>query len=97
MRYPKSLGTVAKAINNVFGWTSGKKLKCTSSAIVNTLAKLMEAASQAKYGEWNNFVATDEAIVYLGGSYGQRRVCNIRKCENADDKIKFCKPGLFCT
>lgn len=28
--------------------------------------------------QWKNFVTTDEAMFYLGGSYGRRRVCYYR-------------------
>ena len=38
---------------------------------------------------------TDEAMFYLGGSYGRRRVCYIRKGHNDPSKLKFVKRDSF--
>ena len=38
---------------------------------------------------------TDEAMFYLGGSYGRRRFCYIRKGHNDPSKLKFVKRDSF--
>ena len=46
---------------------------------------------------WQNFVASDEAMFYLGGSYGRRRVCYLRKGEKPSDKLKYVKRVAFAS
>ena len=45
--------------------------------------------------KWKHFVATDEAMFYLGGSYSRRRVCYNRKGHNDPSKLKFVKRDSF--
>ena len=45
--------------------------------------------------QWKNFVTTDEAMFYLGGSYGRRRVCYYRKGVDDPSKLKFVKRDSF--
>ena len=40
-------------------------------------------------------MTTDEAMFYMGGSYGRRRVCYIRSNETDMQKLKFVKPDSF--
>ena len=40
-------------------------------------------------------VTTDEAMFYMGGSYGRCPICYLRKGENVSDKHKFVKPDFF--
>ncbi|KAH3785862.1 hypothetical protein DPMN_163957 [Dreissena polymorpha] len=46
-------------------------------------------------GRLKNFVTSDDAIFYLGGSYGRRKVCFMRKGETVSDKLKFVKRDSF--
>ena len=46
-------------------------------------------------GKWKNFVTTDEAMFYLGGSYGCRRVYYVRNGQDDLSKIKFVKRDAF--
>ncbi|KAH3874903.1 hypothetical protein DPMN_038160 [Dreissena polymorpha] len=46
-------------------------------------------------GRWKNFATSDEAMFYLGGSYGRRKVCYMRKGETVSDKLKFVKLDSF--
>ena len=46
-------------------------------------------------GRWKNFVTSDEAMFCLGGSYGRRKVCYMRKGETVIDKLKFVKRDSF--
>ena len=46
-------------------------------------------------------MTTVEAMFYMGGSYGKRRVCYIRSNETDMQKLKLVKrdsfaPGLWC-
>ena len=40
-------------------------------------------------------MTTDEAMFYLGGSYGRRRVCYMRLGHNDPLKLKFVKHDSF--
>ncbi|KAH3839754.1 hypothetical protein DPMN_113188 [Dreissena polymorpha] len=48
-----------------------------------------------KCGKWGDFVISDEAMFYFGGSYGRRRVGYVRMGENVGDKLKFVKRDAF--
>ena len=45
--------------------------------------------------KWKNFVTTDEAIFYMGGSYQRHRICYLRKGEKVGDKHKIVKPNFY--
>ena len=38
---------------------------------------------------WKNYVTSDEAMFYLGGSYGQRRICYVRQGYQLEQNMKF--------
>ena len=58
-----------------------------------TINRIIKRVLQCKL---RNFVTTDEAMFYLGGSYGRRRVCNYRKGGVEDvSKHKFVKRDSF--
>jgi hypothetical protein len=40
-------------------------------------------------GKWKNCVTSDEAMFYMGGSYGRRRVCYVRENETDRQKLKL--------
>lgn len=42
-----------------------------------------------------NVVTTDVAMFYMGGSYGQHHVCQVRSNETDLDKLKFIKQDAF--
>ena len=42
-----------------------------------------------------NLVTTYEAIFYMGGSYGRRRVCNVRRNETDPSGIEVRKHNAF--
>ena len=45
----------------------------------------------------NNFVTTDDAMLYICGSYGRRRIFYLRKGEKVSDKHKFVKRDSFAS
>lgn len=93
-----SLGTVNRVIHEVLQCKLRKKCKVhqlTMRQIENRRSRSWKLYLKLAGGRWKNVVTTDEAMFYLGGSYGQRRVCYVRHGENADDKLKFVKRDDF--
>jgi hypothetical protein len=93
-----SLGSVNNTISSVI------KAKLRKKCLVHNLS-LEQVEKRRKrswrlylklcVGKWKNFVTTDEAMFYLGGSYGKRRVCYVRKGQIDMDKLKFVKRDSF--
>lgn len=93
-----SVGTVNRVINDVIKAKLRKKSRVHQLSlrqIENRRKRSWQLYLKLAAGRWKNIVTTDEAMFYLGGSYGQRRVCYVRNGEKASDKLKFMKRDDF--
>ena len=99
-----SLGTVNRIIYCLLKTKLRKKRpvhKLSDAHIKKRRARAWRLYLRLNNNKWKNFVTTDEAMFYMGGSYGTRRVCYIRSNETDMQKLKFVKrdsfaPGLMC-
>ena len=93
-----SLGTVNRIINCLLKAKLRKKRpvhKLSDAQIKKRRAPAWRLYLRLNNNKWKNFVTTDEAMFYMGGSYGRRRVCYIRSNETDMQKLKFVKRDSF--
>ncbi|XP_052218099.1 uncharacterized protein LOC127835701 [Dreissena polymorpha] len=58
-------------------------------------ARSLQLYMKLRGGRWKNCVTSDESLLYLGWSYGRRKVCYMRKGDTISDKLKFVKRDSF--
>ena len=93
-----SLGTVNRIINCLLKAKLRKKRpvhKLSDTQIKKRRAWAWRLYPRLNNNKWKNIVTTDEAMFYMGGSYGRRRVCYIRSNEMDMQKLKFVKRDSF--
>ena len=93
-----SLGTVNRIINCLLKAKLRKKRsvhKLSDAQIKKRRAQTWRLYLRLNNNKWKNFVTTDKAMFYMGGSYGRRRVCYIRSNETDMQKLKFVKRDSF--
>ena len=93
-----SLGTVNRIINCLLKAKLRKKRpvhKLSDAQIKKRSARAWRLYLRLNNNKWKNFVTTDEAMFYMGGSYNRRRVCYIRSNETDMQKLKFVKRDSF--
>lgn len=93
-----SLGTVNRIIKKILNAKLRKKHKVhklNDSQIQKRRERSMLLYRKLRNQKWKNFVTTDEAMFYMGGSYGRRKVCYMREGETDHDKLKFVKRDSF--
>ncbi|KAH3752293.1 hypothetical protein DPMN_186909 [Dreissena polymorpha] len=93
-----STGAVLYIIRNVLKVNLRKKFKVHQLKMTHIQkrgARFWKLYLKLKCDKWRDFVTSDEAMIYLCGSYGRRRVCYVRLAENAGDKLKFVKRDAF--
>ncbi|KAH3690978.1 hypothetical protein DPMN_192926 [Dreissena polymorpha] len=80
--------TVYYIIRNVSKAKLRKKCKnhqLNMAQIQKRRARSWELYLKLKCGKWRDFVTSDEAMFYLGGSYVRIRVCYVRMGEDVGD------------
>lgn len=93
-----SQSTVHRIIKNVLHAKLRKKCKVhklNASQIEKRRQRSWQLYRRLKCGKWKKIVTTDEAMFYMGGSYGRRRVCYVRKGHDDPSKLKFVKRDAF--
>ncbi|KAH3749516.1 hypothetical protein DPMN_184014 [Dreissena polymorpha] len=93
-----SKGAVYYIIRNVLKAKLRKKCKVhqlNMEQIQKRRAMSWELYLKLTCGKWRDFDTPDEAMFYLGGSYGKRRVRYVRMGENIGDALKFVKRDAF--
>ena len=93
-----SLGTVNRIINCLLKAKLRKKgpvHKLSDAQNKKRRSRAWRLYLRLNNNKWKNFVTTDEAMFYMGGSYGRRRVCFIRSNETDMQKLKFVKRDSF--
>ncbi|KAH3834741.1 hypothetical protein DPMN_108076 [Dreissena polymorpha] len=93
-----SKGAVYYIIRNVLKAKLRKKCKVhqlNMEQIQKRMAISWELYLKLTCGKWRDFDTPDEAMFYLGGSYGRRRVWYVRMGENVGDALKFVKRDAF--
>ena len=92
-----SLGTVNRVIAKILKAKLRKK-HCVSLSEAHVLKRHAHSGSlylRLNCGKWKNVVTTDEAMFYMGGSYGRRHVCYVHCNETDLQKLKFVKCEVF--
>ncbi|KAH3696038.1 hypothetical protein DPMN_083500 [Dreissena polymorpha] len=95
-----SRGTVYYIIRNVLKAKLRKKCKVhqlNMAQIQKRRARSWKLYLKLKCSKWIDFVTSDEAMFYVDGSYGRRRVGYVRMGENVGDKLKFVKRDAFAS
>ena len=93
-----SLGTVNRIIDCLLKAKLRKKRpvhKLSDAQIKKRRARAWCLYLRLNNNKWKNFVATDEAMFYMVGSYGRRRVCYYRSNETDMQKLQFVKRDSF--
>ncbi|KAH3843685.1 hypothetical protein DPMN_117212 [Dreissena polymorpha] len=93
-----SKGTVYNIIKNVLKAKLRKTCKVhqlNMAQIQKRRTRHWELYLKLKCCNWRDFVTSYEAMFYLGGNYGRRRVCYVRMGENVGDKLEFVKRDAF--
>lgn len=93
-----SVGTVNRVIKQVICAKLRKKCKVhqlNATQILKRRQRSWRLYQKLCAGKWKHFVTSDEAMFYLGGSYGRRKVCYVRKGAVAGDNLKFVKRDAF--
>jgi hypothetical protein len=85
-----SKGTFYNIINKIM--KAKLRKKCKVHQLNMAQIKKLRATSwnlylKLKCNQWKNFVTSDEALFYLGGSYGRKKVCYTRKGDNLGEKL----------
>ena len=96
------LGVSASAICRIIRKVLNAKLRKKCKVHKISMAQV-EKRRQRSWGlyrklkndQWKNVVTTDEAMLYLGSSYGRRRVYYVRQPHMNRDNIKYVKRDTF--
>ena len=99
-----SQATVQRTIAKIIRQKLRKKCgvhKLNNKQIEKRRARAWRLYLRLNNGKWKNYVTTDEAMFYMGGSYGRRRVCYV-KGDGTDNErwiimMKFVKRDSFAT
>ena len=93
-----SIGTVNRIIKRILNARLRKKRpvhKLNDAQIKKRRARAWRLYLRLNNGKWKNYVTTDEAMFYMGGSYGRRKVYYIRGNQYDRQKVKFVKRDAF--
>ena len=93
-----SVGTVNRIIRNTLQAKLRKKCgvhQLNTRQIQNRRQRSWRLYMKLRNDNWKNYVTSDEAMFYLGGSYGRRKVCYVRKGYDDRHKLKFVKRDAF--
>lgn len=93
-----SASTICRIIRQVLNARLRKKCKVhklSMAQVEKRRQRSLKLYRKLNGEKWKNVVTTDEAMFYLGGSYGRRRVCYVRQPHFDWDKLKYVKRDSF--